>query len=124
MSRYGRRKGHSEERRMAKEWRELGWSQACTTRSTRGGAWITDYGADLANTGPYKVQIKRQKAHVPITTIEEIQCGDGDIPVLLSTANYSETLAVLPWKHLKILLSDSAELAARNLSRPETYVVP
>jgi len=115
----GNRKGKVGERLYARKAREeWGWPEAKTTREVNGGAFVTDFGADLQNTPPYKIQIKKRKQHVWIGTINEIKCGPSDVPLLISHADYQEPMVVIPLKHWEQLRSDSVELAElRRASR-------
>lgn len=102
MSRYNRAKGHSFEREIAAEFRELGFKDAKTTRAARGGDWSqSDNGIDLVGTGKYAVQCKRLANYASVNTIEEVQ---GSSPLLLTKANGKPTMAVLPWEDLKELI--------------------
>lgn len=118
----GRAKGHSWERKIAEDFRELGWQDSITTRQARGGDWSkTDNGKDLANTDPFYVQAKRGRGYAPISAIEEIQedpelryfeaTSKGPrrlthefIPLLISKADHKKAMAVLPWDDLKDLI--------------------
>lgn len=122
-----RKKGHDFERSVAREFQELGWEDAMTTRAARGGDWShADDGIDLVGTEPFAVQCKRLQGYASVNTIEEIKPGkrtdacighfkDGNfhvtdqvdqIPLLLTRANGKPTMAVLPWDELKKLLRD------------------
>ena len=106
MSRYNRQKGHSFERQMAAEFRELGFD-CMTKRAARGGDWtFTDDGTDLVGTKPFAVQCKRLANYVSVNAIEEIVKYDleNEIPLLLTKANGKPTMAILPWSELKKLI--------------------
>lgn len=120
MSKYARQKGHGFEREIAKDFRELGFTDAMTTRNARGGDWSrSDNGTDLKGTEPYAVQCKRLQGYCSVNTIEEIGQqypaidkllkdftgkGDSHIPLLLTKANNKPTMAVIPWEDLKELI--------------------
>ena len=74
MSKYARQKGHDLERSVAKDFQEIGYTQAITKRKARGGDWsVSDDGGDLVHTGDFVVQCKRLRNYVSVNTIEEIK---------------------------------------------------
>lgn len=60
------------------------------------------HGIDLDNTGPYRIQIKKHRAYVPVTTINEVQCERllGEVPILVTAGDGLEAMAVLPFEDL------------------------
>ena len=52
-----RRAGHTYERDLVKEWKELGWTEAATSRYE--SRTLDDQKVDLVNTDPYQIQAKR-----------------------------------------------------------------
>lgn len=123
MSNHSRTKGHSFERLVAEQMRELGWDDAMTKRAARGGDWsTTDDGIDIVNVEPFAIQCKRFKGYAPISCIEEIrtEIPEADfrlsrsagkyvltaeqIPLLITKADSKPTMAVLPWEELRKLL--------------------
>lgn len=110
MSKYARTKGHSFEREIAKEFRELGFKEAMTTRAARGGDWsFTDDGIDLVGTKPFAVQCKRLASYASVNTIEEIVRyeHENEIPLLITKANNKPTMAVIAWEDLKALIDST-----------------
>ena len=61
-------------------------------------------GVDLANTGSLKIQCKNKKKYVSVNTIEEVDHGPHEIPILVTKALRKPVMAVLPWKDLITLL--------------------
>jgi Holliday junction resolvase len=109
MSRYGRTKGHSFEREIAKQMRDLGFKDAQTRRAARGGDWtFPDDGVDLCGTPGFAIQCKRLKSYAPISCIEEIVKyeKENEIRLLLTQKNRGEVMAVLPWEDLKRLIAE------------------
>lgn len=55
-------------------------------------------GVDLQGCDPFKIQCKRTKKYVPLSTINEVQCDRafGDVPVLIAAGDDQEPLACLP----------------------------
>lgn len=55
-------------------------------------------GIDLQGCDPFKIQCKRTKKYVPLSTINEVQCDRafGDVPVLIAAGDDQEPLACLP----------------------------
>jgi Holliday junction resolvase len=118
MSKYARQKGHGFEREIAKDFRELGFTDAMTTRNARGGDWShSDDGADLTGTLPYYVQCKRLAGYCSVNTIEEIILPEylpyfaqsftekiTPVPILITKANNKPTMAIIPWEDLKQLI--------------------
>jgi hypothetical protein len=97
----GRRKGHSYERNMAKEWRDIGWPQAERQLEYQISEAL---GVDLKNTGPFLVQTKCKRQYVPMNTIEEVQQKKGMYPLLISKADHQKPIACMYWEDLKELL--------------------
>jgi hypothetical protein len=66
------------------------------------------FGVDLANTGIYLIQCKRNKKYASLSAIEEIQiCPiEGGVPVLVTKGDNKEPLACLPLSHFLKLLSE------------------
>lgn len=126
-----RLKGHTFEREIARQFQEMGFTDAKTTRAARGGDWShTDDGTDLVGTEPFAVQCKRLQGYCSVNTIEEIKPGHRTdaaifkfsqhpskdvictgliekIPLVLTKANNKETMAILPWSELKKLIRES-----------------
>lgn len=108
MNRYNRTKGHSFERQIAKEMRELGWKDCITKRQARGGDWsLSDDGRDLVGTPGLAIQTKRMAAYCSVTTIEEIidYPKENEIRIVVTKANNKPTMCILPWEDLKKLIA-------------------
>jgi Holliday junction resolvase len=107
MSKYARTKGHSFERQIAKELRELGFKNAQTMRASRGGDWShTDDGRDIVGTPHLAIQCKRMKDYCPVSTIEEIvkYPKEEEIRIVVTKANNKETMCILSWEDFKELI--------------------
>ena len=96
-----RTKGHSFERAIANEFVELGWKEAKRHLEMQ---FQEAQGFDLDNTYPFKVQCKKWKDYCPISTMKEISFKAGEIPVLITAADYKDPMVVLKWEDLKRLL--------------------
>lgn len=117
--RLSRTKGHSFERQLAQDFREMGWDDCITTREAKGGNWSeSDGGIDLRWTAPFLVQCKRRKDYVPVSTIEEVQysvitaidgirCKPAEIPLVITKADRKPAMAILRWEDLQLLIKDS-----------------
>ncbi len=55
-------------------------------------------GVDIAGVEPFRIQCKKTKKYVPLSTINEVQCDRsfGDVPVLIAAGDDQEPLACLP----------------------------
>lgn len=99
MSALSRRKGHQFERDLAiqlrpifpKARRHLEYQDAEAN------------GTDLVETGRFKFQCKKLKTYASVNTIDEVKCDRrlGDIPVLVTAADFKPAMAVL---HLEDLI--------------------
>jgi hypothetical protein len=99
-----RTKGHTFERQIAEEFREIGFPDAQTTRATSGGNWQhSDEGIDLAFTGDYFVQVKRFKTYRSVETINEIDPALTN-RILITKADRKPAMAVMRWDDLKELI--------------------
>lgn len=123
MGRLSRTKGHAFERDIAKDFREAGYDGACRQLEYQENQC---YGVDLDGTGKYLVQCKRRKTYSSLSTIQEIRCEEYVanhrrkvvVPILVTKADKMPTMAVLPWDHLKKLLSlEKTHLDVVNESR-------
>lgn len=90
---YARTKGHSFEREIAIELREI-FPHA--RRQLEYHARDAK-GIDIANTGDFKIQCKKLKRYASVNTILEVQCDKslGDIPVLITAGDNQPKVAVL-----------------------------
>ena len=92
MSKLSRTKGHSYEREVAKEFREMGFSKAERQLEYQ----ISEaQGVDLKNTDPFKVQCKRGKKYASITKIEEVKPETGAIPILVTRGDNTQSAVVM-----------------------------
>lgn len=97
-----RTKGHSFERWVANELKKV-FPEARRHLEYQMGEAL---GRDIANTGDYLFQCKRNKKYCSIKAIKEIQiCPiEGGVPVLVTKGDGEEPLAVLPFRELVKLL--------------------
>lgn len=54
-------------------------------------------GADIAGTGPYKIQCKNYQNYVSISKIREVHHKCGEIPVLVTKGNKLKPMAIMPF---------------------------
>lgn len=102
MGKLSRTKGHAFERWVAIQLRKV-FPEAKRQLEYQ----ISDcVGVDLANTGDYKIQCKREKKYSSVVAIEEVQICPihGGIPVLITKGDGKEPLAVLPFTEFVRLL--------------------
>jgi hypothetical protein len=71
-------------------------------------------GRDIANTGEYLFQCKRNKKYCSIKAIQEIQvCPiEGGVPILVTKGDGLEPLAILPFGELLNLLRNLNHLGS------------
>jgi len=101
MGKSSRTKGHGFERKMAGEFRDIGFHDAKRHLEYQGEE---ANGIDLDGTGIFKVQLKKHKAYVSINTIHEVQCGEGDIPLLITAGDRLEPMVALRWSDFKRII--------------------
>lgn len=97
-----RRKGHSYEREIANRLKPF-FPDACRQLEYQEGL-----GVDLANTGRYKIQLKRYKDYAPISKINEAvgACKNHtDVPILITKGDRKEDMVVMPLGHFLELQS-------------------
>jgi hypothetical protein len=100
---YSRRKGHAYERQIAAEFREMGWTEAATSRNTNRLA--DEQGIDLQHTAPFAVQCKCTAQHVQYSPIlKTMQYKQGEYPVLFSKLTQKGEYVVLKKTHFYELL--------------------
>jgi hypothetical protein len=100
-----RTKGHSFERFIARLFQFVGYTGAQRQLEYQ----INQaQGIDLANTGRYKIQCKKTKKYVPLSTINEIKYKDGDVPVLIAAGDAEPPLAVMRLEDFLELVSADA----------------
>jgi len=104
MSKMQRTKGHSFEREVCKELKEI------FPLAQRKLEYQTSKcnGVDLDNTGNLRIQCKRYAKYVNPSKIEEIKDSSG-IPVLITKGDRKEAIACLYLKDLKRILKDIGE---------------
>ena len=93
-------KGHSFERDIAKDFKELGYKDARRLLEYQEGM-----GVDLENTGKFRVQCKRYKDYCPISKINEVPKEKNTIPLLITKGDRKETMVVMSWNDHKSILS-------------------
>jgi hypothetical protein len=98
----GRTKGHSFERKIAQEFRSLGWSKAL--RNLEYQSQVALDGVDILNTEPFLVQCKCKKDYVPVNTIKEVRNKEGYYPLLITQGTRKEPMVVMRWKDFKEIL--------------------
>lgn len=64
-------------------------------------------GVDLVNTGDYKIQCKKLRKYVSVTTIDEIKCSRvfGEVPIVVTEGDNLPAMAILHWDDLLDLIS-------------------
>lgn len=100
MGKLSRTKGHSFERWVAKELREV-FPHAQRKLEYQVNECV---GIDIQNTNEFKIQCKAYKGYAPIGKIREVECGDHDVPVLITKGDRLEPMVVLPFKNFVELL--------------------
>ena len=98
----GRRKGHSFERQIANQLKEIYPNAARQLEYQEG------FGYDIANTGKLRIQCKSYANYAPISKIFEAykSCNDDNqcIPMLVTKGNNMEVMAVVPFYFMKELI--------------------
>lgn len=95
-------KGHSFERKIAQEFRELGWFRTCRQLEYQKNHAL---GCDLENTEPFNVQCKAHKDYTPISSIKEVKDAAGYYPLLITKGNNKKPVAVMYWEDFKEILN-------------------
>lgn len=106
-----RRKGHSYERKIAKQLRDEGIFPEAQ-RQLEYQAHNAK-GVDLENTGRLRIQIKRHKKYVNPSQIEEIQDWEG-IQTLVTKADNKPAIVCLYWEDFLKIIKDIGEVYDRN----------
>lgn len=96
-------KGHSFERKVAREFRELGFPNA--RRHLEYQAEEASHGQDISGTYPFLVQCKATKQYAPITAIHQIADQKDQYKILVTKGDNLEPMAVMAWSDLKEILS-------------------
>lgn len=107
-----RTKGHSWERKLAKDFQRLTvWLGYVRIHQWEEARRQLEYheddarGIDLQGTEPFAVQAKAHTNYVSVNTIKEIQCDENQIPLLITKGDHKEPMAVLSWKNLKKIIA-------------------
>ena len=103
-----RAKGHGFERKIANEMKEFYPDarrhleyQKCEAK-----------GFDVANTGPFLIQCKRNRLYAPITKINEVKVSSEDqIPILVTKGDNLETMCVMKFSDFLKMLRRYCEKA-------------
>lgn len=106
-----RTKGHSFERKIAQEFRELGWPRTCRQLEYQKNHAL---GCDLENTEPFNVQCKAHKDYAPISSILEVKDAKGRYPLLLTKGDHKRPVAVMYWDNFKEILKMLKEKEFKN----------
>jgi hypothetical protein len=101
MGRAQRVKGHSFEREVARQLRDI-FPDVMRQLEYQEN---TANGIDLTNTGKLRIQCKKHKNYVSINTIKEVKSKDG-IPVLVTAGDREKPVACLYLEDLIKILSD------------------
>ena len=117
---YNRAKGHFYERKIASDWRDIGFD-CITTREARGGNWAeSDHGIDLAGTDPWKIQCKNRKSYVACNCLESVDCDTQVFrPIVITKALRKPSVAILYWEDLQKLLKYYYEGNNGSMDGPE-----
>lgn len=114
MSKKSRTKGHSFERKISNEFKELGWIEARRHLEYQDAEAVK--GIDLVNTYPFLVQTKKHKDYVSISSIKQVQEAVGQYPLLITQGDRKEPMAVMYWEDLKELIQ---MLKKENILKPK-----
>ncbi len=91
-----RRKGHSFERLIVKDFKEIGYTRA---ERTQEGSKSDRDGIDIMNAGEWRPQCKVGAKYCQPKIINEVYCRNG-IPIVITKADRQGTLAILKWKDM------------------------
>lgn len=107
-----RQKGHSFERYVARLMQFIGYEKAHRQLEFQ----INNaHGIDIAETGLYKIQCKKTKKYVPMSTINEVKVmSPNDIPVLIAAGDSEPPLVTM-------FLEDWLELVSSSATNDELY---
>ena len=110
MSKLSRTKGHSYEREIAREFKEMGFPTAERQLEYQ----ISEaFGVDLKNTDPFLVQCKRGRKWASISKIKEIKRAfEQYIPLLITKGDREESVVCM-------YLRDFKELVKTNQNKGE-----
>jgi hypothetical protein len=100
MASRSRTKGHSFEREIANDLKEI-FPEA---RRKLEYSLADCTGVDLQDTGEFKIQCKRLKGSVPMSKIKEIK--EAGIHLLVAKSDRDKTMAVLYWEDLLNILGE------------------
>ena len=96
-----RTKGHSFERRVAQDFRDIDFDDAMTARA--GDRAQDEAGCDIVNVLPFKVQCKAKKDYVSVSTMEEVKVSYGEIPVVVTKADRKKIRVILNYDDFLLL---------------------
>lgn len=107
MSKLSRTKGHSYEREIAKEFREMGFPNAERQLEYQISEAL---GVDLKHTDPFLVQCKRGRKWASISKIKEIKrSSDEHIPLLITKGDREESVVVMYLKDFKEVIKQTKQ---------------
>lgn len=101
MGKLSRTKGIKLEQNVARDFREIGFPDAITSRA--GDRSQDSAGCDIINTLPFKIQCKAKKDFVPVSTLDEVKTNDGEIAVLVTKADRRGIRVVLEYENFLLL---------------------
>lgn len=87
-----RQKGHSFERFIANLMKAIGYTKAHRQLEFQINNAL---GIDIAETGRYKIQCKKTKKYVPMSTINEVKTKGDDIAVLIAAGDNEPPLVTM-----------------------------
>jgi hypothetical protein len=78
-------------------------------------------GVDLVNTGDFKIQCKKLRKYVSVTTIDEIKCNRafGEVPVVVTEGDNLPAMAILYWDDLLDLIEFWESSRRKNVVKPQ-----
>ena len=97
-----RNKGLNFERKLAVEFRELGWPKA--KRHLESQAVEAEKGIDLEHTEPFLVQCKAHAKYAPLTAIQQVKPQEGGIPLLITKGDRQRPIVAMYWDDFKKLI--------------------
>ncbi len=101
-----RAKGHTFERYIAAAMRMIGYDKAHRQLEFQINNAL---GIDIAGTGRYKIQCKKTKKYVPMSTINEVKFKDDEIPVLIAAADGLRPLVTMHFEDWLSLVSGNVQ---------------
>jgi Holliday junction resolvase len=107
-----RRKGHGYERKIVQEFKEMGWTEAVTSRLESKRA--DDNGIDLCYTDPFAIQCKNSKAVNYIKVLDHMVVKD-KLKVVFHKKDRTELVVMTKADFYKILTSYNHGTKTRGL---------